>query len=49
MTNGRPYKNSMSHEEVVAELKRCAGKQFDPELVKVFLSVLEADKQICAK
>ncbi len=37
MTNGRPYKKAMSQEEVVAEIKRCAGTQFDPELVDIFL------------
>ena len=41
MSNGRPYKNPMSQEEIIKELKRCAGTQFDPELVEVFLSVLE--------
>jgi len=41
MTRGRPYKKALSPEEVVAELKRCAGSQFDPELVEVFLSILE--------
>ncbi|RQD68275.1 MAG: diguanylate cyclase [Tindallia sp. MSAO_Bac2] len=41
MSKGRPYKEPMSQEEIVAELKRCAGTQFDPELVEIFLSVLE--------
>ena len=41
MTNGRPYQEVMSKEEAVAELKRCAGSQFDPKLVEAFLSVLK--------
>ena len=41
MSNGRPYKKAMFPEEVVAEIKKCAGTQFDPELVEVFVSVLE--------
>jgi HD-GYP domain-containing protein (c-di-GMP phosphodiesterase class II) len=41
MTNGRPYKAAMSREEVVRELKRCAGTQFDPELVAVLVGILE--------
>jgi len=41
MTSGRPYKKAMPQREVVAELKRCAGTQFDPELVDIFLSVLK--------
>ncbi len=40
MTNGRPYKDPMSWEEAIGELKRCAGSQFDPELIEVFVQVL---------
>jgi len=43
MANGRPYKEPMTKEEIVKEFKRCAGIQFDPELVKIFISVLEAE------
>ncbi|OWZ83824.1 PAS domain S-box protein [Natranaerobius trueperi] len=41
MTNGRPYKKTLTQQEIKAELKRCAGTQFDPRLVKTFLEVLE--------
>lgn len=41
MVNDRYYRKAMSHEEAVAELKRCSGTQFDPEIVKVFLQILE--------
>lgn len=37
MTNGRPYKKRLSQGEAVAEIKRCSGTQFDPELAKFFL------------
>ncbi len=40
MCYGRPYKRPMSHEEIVAEFKRCAGIQFDPHLVEIFLTIL---------
>jgi len=43
MLNGRPYKKSMSWSEIINEFKRCSGKQFDPELVEVFLSILEEE------
>lgn len=42
MTSDRPYRKAMTHEEAVAELRRCAGTQFDPDLVEKFTSVLEA-------
>ncbi|MFO7953150.1 MAG: HD domain-containing phosphohydrolase [Bacillota bacterium] len=44
MSRGRPYKKALTPEEIKAEFKRCAGTQFDPELVEVFLSILETDK-----
>lgn len=40
MTNDRPYRGAMSHDEAVAELESCAGTQFDPELVKVFKQII---------
>ena len=43
MSSGRPYKKAMSRSEIIAEFKRCAGTHFDPELVKIFLSVLEVE------
>ncbi len=37
MVNDRPYRKARTQAEAVAELKRFAGVQFDPELVKVFV------------
>jgi putative nucleotidyltransferase with HDIG domain len=36
MTTDRPYRNALSYDELVAELDRYAGSQFDPGLVKAF-------------
>jgi PAS domain S-box-containing protein/putative nucleotidyltransferase with HDIG domain len=40
MTDRRPYRPPLSPEEAVAELRRCAGTQFDPAVVEAFLRVL---------
>ncbi|MFQ5479806.1 MAG: HD domain-containing phosphohydrolase [Thermodesulfobacteriota bacterium] len=40
MSADRPYRKGKSIDEVVAELKRCSGTQFDPEVVEAFLSTL---------
>jgi putative nucleotidyltransferase with HDIG domain len=36
MTTDRPYRTALSYDELVAELDRYSGSQFDPELVKAF-------------
>ena len=36
MISDRPYKRAMTHEAAIAELRRHAGTQFDPELVESF-------------
>lgn len=41
MTSDRPYRKALSREEAVAEIGRNAGSQFDPEVVKHFLALLE--------
>lgn len=42
MTSGRPYKEAISKEKAISELKKNRGKQFDPELVNIFIQkVLE--------
>jgi putative nucleotidyltransferase with HDIG domain len=37
----RPYRPSLGKKHAVGELKRRSGSQFDPEVVKAFLSVLK--------
>jgi len=40
MTSDRPYRKALSKEEALAELRRCAGTQFDPTLVGVFKKII---------
>lgn len=45
MTCERPYRKALSHEQAIQELQRCAGTQFDPHLVQVFLDIVQAPQQ----
>ncbi|HDN84619.1 MAG TPA: HD-GYP domain-containing protein [Candidatus Aerophobetes bacterium] len=40
MVSRRPYREAMSKEEAIAELKKNAGKQFDKKVVEAFLRVI---------
>lgn len=40
MTSDRAYRKALSKEAVIEELKRVAGTQLDPEIVKVFIEML---------
>jgi putative two-component system response regulator len=41
MVRGRPYRLPRTHDEAVEELRRHAGKQFDPGLVPLFIEETE--------
>jgi len=40
MTSDRPYRKALSDEQAVAELTRCSGTQFDPDIVHAFMKSL---------
>jgi two-component system, cell cycle response regulator len=44
MTTTRPYRQAMSGGDALAELRRCAGHQFDPRVVDAFERVIGADR-----
>ena len=44
LTSDRPYRKAMPHEKAAAELNKRVGTQFDPELVKTFLEILDAEQ-----
>lgn len=41
MTSDRAYRKALPHAIAVKELLRCSGTQFDPELAKAFVAVIE--------
>jgi len=43
MTTNRPYRTARTREYAVEELRRCAGTQFDPEVVRAFLDAHQAE------
>lgn len=43
MTSKRSYRNSLPIDVVRAEIERCSGTQFDPNIAKVFLDIMDND------
>jgi two-component system cell cycle response regulator len=43
MTSNRPYRRRIEQPAALAELRRCSGSQFDPQVVDAFVRVLERE------
>ena len=41
MTSKRPYRDALPVETVIAEVERCKGTQFDPQIADIFLDLLK--------
>ena len=42
MASDRPYRKARDKEYIIAELNRCSGTQFDPQIVKKAVAILES-------
>ncbi len=48
MTSNRPYNIRKTYEEGIEELVRCSGSQFDPEIARAFIEVINSNTgQLC--
>ena len=45
MGSDRPYRKKLSHNKILRELKEQSKKQFDPEVVKALISVLDRERE----
>jgi putative nucleotidyltransferase with HDIG domain len=48
MTSERPYSRALDLDEALAEVARCAGTQFDPEIVRLFLELFAEPAELPA-
>ncbi len=43
MTTDRPYRKAMSKDQALLEIRKNAGRQFDPEVTEMFLSIAQEE------
>ncbi len=48
MTSDRPYRRALSHDEALAEVARCSGTQFDPQIVEIFVELFDGSQDLPA-
>lgn len=49
MTSKRTYRNSLTTEQALEELKRCRGTQFDPHMVDTFVDLINSNSDLRKK
>ncbi|MDI6735735.1 MAG: HD domain-containing protein [bacterium] len=45
MTSDRSYRTSLGSDEAIKRIKDCAGTQFDPKIVNIFVNLFEKDNR----
>ena len=46
MASDRPYRKRLATEQIIAELKRCSGTQFDPYVTNAAIQLLEVEAEL---
>ena len=46
MNSNRPYRKKLSEDDILEELERESGKQFDPAMARIFISLIKEKKVI---
>jgi putative nucleotidyltransferase with HDIG domain len=46
MSSNRPYREARPDQWVIDELMRCSGSDFDPQIIEVFVDILERHEQL---
>jgi HD-GYP domain-containing protein (c-di-GMP phosphodiesterase class II) len=41
MASDRLYRHALNFDEILEEVRRCSGSQFDPEVVKAFEQIVK--------
>lgn len=49
MTSGRPYRPALPPDVAAAEIERCTGTQFDPEIVDGFFAALDSGEVVSGR
>ena len=44
MTKMRIHMDDLTADEAIAEINRCSGTQFDPEIARVFIEMMKDEK-----
>jgi len=44
MTSERPYRKAKTKKQAIVKLKKCSGRQFDPEIIEIFIKILKAKR-----